>query len=65
MVGRCGADGIMVVKIPRPDVDGGGDGENLQEGDGRVPLPTTLVRIPIGEEERAADGSVEGGQGGA
>jgi len=55
----------MVVKIPRPDVDGGGDGENLQEGDGRVPLPTTLVRIPIGEEERAADGSVEGGQGGA
>lgn len=53
------------MKIPRPDVDGGGDGEDWQEGDGKVPLPTTLVRIPIGEEERAVEGGGEGGQGGA
>lgn len=53
------------MKIPRPDMDGGGDGEDRQEGDGKVPLPTTLVRIPIGEEERAVEGSGEGGQGGA
>lgn len=55
----------MAVKIPRPDVDSAGDGEGGEEGDGRVPLPTTLVRIPVGEEERAVDGGGEGREGGA
>jgi len=59
VVGKCGSNEIMVVKIPRPDVDSGGAGEEGQEGDGKVPLPTTLVRIPVGEEERGLDGSGE------
>lgn len=64
VVGKRGSNEIMVVKIPRPDVDGGGDGEEGQEGDGKVPLPMTLVRIPVGEEERGLDGSGEEREGG-
>lgn len=60
-----GSDEIMVVKIPRPDVDSGGDGEEGQDEDGKVPLPTTLVRIPVGEEERGQDGSGDGREGSA
>lgn len=58
------------MKIPRPDGDGGGggDGEEEQEEkeEGTVPLPTTLVRIPVGGEDSHVEGSGpgEGNEGG-
>lgn len=56
------------MKIPRPDGHGGENGEEGQDGDEGtregVPLPTTLVRIPLGEEEKEVGGSGEDGEGG-